>query len=806
MAQYGYFDDETGEYVITDPRTPVKWINYIGDLSFGGFIDQTGGTQLCKGDPALNRITRYSTQIPASDFRGETAYIRLAGHERGRTVFSPYFVPTLSPFDRFECRVGSGYSRWTSEILGIRCEVTVFVPRGDCRVLRDYRVTNLRSDTVVLDLVPVVEYSHFDALKQLTNADWVPQTMQGSAVYEPGRFLTLLQYAFMKRETAVNFFTASLPVSSFETDRKRFLGANEYGSWRSPLSLDGDEMGNYEARRGDNIGALMLHLGSLKPGETRRVVTQLGQAASFASARAGIERFRKTGEVEAAFSALGDFWKDYLGHARFITPDPAMNRMLGVYNPRQCYVTRTWSRYLSLYQLGYGGDRGIGFRDSSQDVMGILDRMPGEGLSLLLKLLSVQRRDGSAMHQFNPLTMEGGIGDSAEYPDRPHYYGDDHLWVVLAVIAYLKETGDLGLLDTVVPFYEKDGSGTALESASVLDHLRRALDFTSRDTGAHGLPLLGFADWNDTVNLASGAESVFTAMLYGRALLEAVELFNKLRDSGEAARRREAWERMGEAVNVAAWDGEWYRRWFAADGSVLGSSENQAGKIYINAQSWSVLSGFAPPERARAALDSVGRLLDTPKGIRLSWPGFDGFDAGKGGITTYPPGAKENGGIFLHTNPWVVIAEAMSGNGERAFRYYDQVNPAAKNESIDGYECEPYCYPQNILGSEHPQFGLARNTWLSGTASWMYQAATGWILGLRAEFDGLRLDPCIPADWSGFEVERDFRGARYRIVVKNPRHLSRGIATIVVDWKSMEGNLIPIFGDGKLHEVRADLG
>jgi cellobiose phosphorylase len=802
--KYGYFDDETREYVITNPRTPLKWINYVGTLAFGGIVDHTGGALICRQDPALNRIVRYIPQLPSSDFKGTTLYLRFK-EEDGYRVFSPYFVPTLAPYDLYECHVGLGYSRIVSQFYGIRIDVTIFVPPGDERVLRDVKITNISERPIELDAIPVVEYTHVNALLQFTNADWVPQTMQSKAYTDPDGTLILTQFAFMNKDSRVNVFTSNRPVSSFESDRKRFLGDNEYGTWANPLSLQEEELGNYEARRCDNVGALLHHLGVIQPGETTRLITQLTQVESVEKARPGIDRYRDASQVDRAFRDLAGFWDGYLSKMQVDTPVASINSLLNVHNPRQCHITKNWSRYLSLYQVGLGA-RGMGFRDSSQDVMGILVQIPEEGRALIEKLLHVQKRDGSAMHQFNPLTMVANEGDSREAEDRPHYYGDDHLWAVLATAAYLKETGDLAFLDHVIPYYEKDKQERPIESGTVLDHLRRAIAFTMDNVGQHGLPLLGFADWNDSVNLRTGAESLFVANMVGKALLEMIELARHFGDKESAARYTDSYETMKRRVNEHAWDGEWYVRYFDVDGSPLGSRANTEGQIYLNAQSWSIISGFATPERAGVALESVHRLLNTPNGLKVSTPGYDGYDPDKGGITTYPPGAKENGGVFLHTNPWVVIAETMVGNGDRAFEYYDQINPVAKNDKIDEYECEPYAYSQNILGDEHPQSGAARNSWLTGTASWAYQAGTQYILGIRSTYEGLIVDPCIPAAWPGFRARRAFRGAVYEIEVKNPDHVCNGVKSLTVNGKVVQGNVVPILEGDQVHQVEIVLG
>ncbi len=800
--KYGYFDDVKKEYIITNPKTPVKWTNYVGTLAFGGIIDHTGGSIITKGDPALNRIVKYIPQLPSSDFKGETLYIRFKKDGKYK-VFSPFFVPTLDKYDKYECHVGLGYQKIVSEFYNIRTEVNIFVPQGANVVIRDIKVTNIGKDVLEIDVIPVVEFTHFDALKQYTNADWVPQTMTVDAIRNEDGTVLLQQYAFMKKAYEQNFFTSNYLVDSFQTDRKLFLGDNEYGTWKNPLELQEESLSNHQTRRGDNIAALLHKLGSLAPGETKRIITQLGQEQPD-KISAAIVKYKDEKAVDTAFLNLGEFWNKYLNKAQFKTPDANFNTMINIHNPRQCHTTLNWSRYLSLYQLGLGA-RGLGFRDSSQDVMGILANVPDDGRKLMEKLLSVQKPNGAAMHQFFPLTMEANEGDSRD-EEGHKFYGDDHLWIILAVSEYLKETGDYDFLQKEITFYNKKLPLEKREKGTVLEHLKRSLNFTKSNTGQHGLPLLGFADWNDTVNLQGNAESVFIANLYGVALNEMIELMKYLDNKSLVTTYREDHEHMKAVLNDHCWDGEWYKRYFEESGEAIGSKTNSEGQIYTNAQSWSILSGFATDERAKKALESVNSKLNTKYGIKLSYPGYNGFDPTKGGVTTYPPGAKENGGIFLHSNPWVMIAETMIGNGDRAFQYYDQINPAAQNDSIDRFECDPYCYPQNILGDEHPQFGLARNSWLSGTSSWTYQAATKYIMGLKPQHNGLEINPCIPKAWNGFTAVREFRNSIYKIYVKNPNHISKGVISMLIDGEKMEGNIIPIFNDNKKHTVEIIMG
>ncbi|MBO4439122.1 MAG: glycosyl transferase [Spirochaetaceae bacterium] len=807
--QYGHFDDEHREYVITNPKTPVKWINYVGTLQFGGFLDHTGGSQLCKGDPALNRITKYIPQLPAGEFKGETAYVRVRKNgqsAKDAQVFSPYFVPTLIKPDSFECRVGMYYTRWVCTFGSLKFDILAFIPRGGSELIRQYTVTNTGKEPLKVELIPVVEFSHFDALKQLTNADWVPQTMQSHSIETKSGNAAIAAYAYMKRDMGVNVFSANVKASSFETDRKRFLGDNEYGTWQNPLSLKNEELSSINAVRGDTIASFILPMGEIAPGKSSTVITQLAQVDRLDLAAAATEKYTTTEAVKKAFDELSSFWDKYLSVIKVNTPDAAFNSMLNLHNPRQCFTTKTWSRYLSLYQLGYGSDRGIGFRDSSQDVMGVIPQIPDEARELIEKLLSVQSTDGSAYHQFNPLSMVAGRGDSLEYEDRPHFYSDDQLWIVLAVSAYIKETGDYEFLKKQIPFYEKDKAEKPLESGTVYEHLQRAVKFTHENCGKHGIPLLGFADWNDTVNLPAGAESLFTANLYGWALLELAELADFKNEKDNAEKWRGWYNDMKKAVLDSAWDGEWFVRYFDDKGEPLGSAKNEYGKIWLNGQSWTILSGFAADtDKGRKAMDSVKKYLATDKGIKLSWPGYKGYDREKGGVTTYPPGAKENGGIFLHPNPWAIIAETILGDGDQAFTYYQRINPAAKNDSIDEYECEPYCYAQNILSNEHPNFGLGRNSWLSGTSSWTYQASTKYILGIRPEHTGLRVEPCIPKAWKGFTVERTCRGAIYKITVKNTSGVSKGVKSIKLDGKAIDGTIVPWQKSGTTHTVEVEM-
>ncbi|MEO6097133.1 MAG: GH116 family glycosyl hydrolase [Fibrobacteria bacterium] len=779
---FSHFDDAQRELVVVDPRTPTKWINYVGTLDFGGFVDQTGGMNLCKRDPANNRVTGYRIDAPPNAPRGSTLYARTTAPDGVRAIFSPFFTPTLGSFERFECRMGLGYNRWIVRMHGFEFEILIFVPAGASQAILDVKVRNVSAPPgTKLDLAPLVEFSHPDALKNLTNADWVPQTMKGKAVGD-----VIIQYPHMAEGRRANFLTGDRPFDSFTTDRNHFLGRYGYGTFQAPGGLLAEHLDNYEAPRADNgnsIAAILYRLGTIEPGKEERLILQLGQGSGAADQAEAIARFRDPARVDEAFQTLKGNWRAYLDRFREVkTPDAALDRVINVLGPRQNHATFFWSRYMSLNQLGYGGDRGIGVRDSNQDLLGVLPYMPEQARQMIERLLSVQRHDGSSMHQFNPLTMKASIGEGHPGSDQD-FYSDDHLWNVLAVIEYIKETGNLAFLEQHVPYYE-EGPGEP-KSGPVLEHLHRALAFTAGNLGRHGLPNLGWADWNDAFNM-EGAESVFSACLYGKALLEMQDLMGLLGDGRSARGYAEDYARMRKNINRNAWDGGWYVSYIGKDGRPFGSKENEEGQIYLYTQAWAVIAGFAPPDRAARAMLSVKERLDTEHGIKVMTPAYKTTLPGIS-ASTYAPGLKENGGVFLHPNPWASIAEAMLGNGDRAVQIIDRILPHKQDPRI--YECQPDVFVQNMAGDEHPQFGLARNPWLSGTVSWVNQALTKHILGIRPAFDGLIVDPVLPAGWPGYTATRVFRGVTCRIRVE--RGAERD-CVVLVDGVSVAGGLIPM--------------
>ena len=496
-----------------------------------------------------------------------------------------------------------------------------------------------------------------------------------------------------------------------------------------------------------------------------------------------VARYREQAEVEGAFDELRADWSAYLGRFTVATPDPEMTEMLSAWNQVQCRTTLNWSRFVSGYETGLG--RGMGTRDSAQDTLGTMHSLPEQARRTLTRTWALQFRDGHAWHQLFPLSGEGGPGLAAEFPAWPQWFSDDHLWLVLATCAYVRETGDLAYLEERVPWADGDDE-------TVWGHMRRAIEFTLANLGPHGLPRAGFADWDDTLNVDHGsgkAESVWCAMQFCRTVLDLAELCRHASRSAEAVRLRDLHAEMAALVNAVAWDGSWYARAFDDDGMPIGVAGEERHRINLNPQTWSVIGEVAPRGRAEQALWSVEEHLATPFGTALLWPPYDGGDDRVRGTSTYPPGAKENGGIFCHANTWLIIAAAMLGRGDDAYLHYRRILPLARTDA-DLFRAEPYVYSQNICGPAHPQFGMARNAWLTGTAAWAFVAATQWILGIRPTFDGLRVAPVIPTSWPGFEARREFRGATYEIRAR--REGPGGAVSLVVDGRPVWGSVVPL--------------
>jgi cellobiose phosphorylase len=800
---FGHFDDARREYVITTPRTPYPWINYLGSERFFGLFSQTAGGYAFYRDARLRRLTRYRYNNVPLDSGGRYFYVR-----DGKDVWSPGYLPMKRDLDAYECRHGLGYSVIAGERRGVRAELTALVPMGYDGEVHRLVLHNTSPRRKSLTLFSCIEFCLWNANDDMTNFQRNFSTgeveVEGSAIYH--------KTEYRERRDHYAFYWVNQPVFGFDTDREAFLGLyNGYGDPDVPLS---GQPANSVASGWSPIASHAIHV-ALDPGEEKALVFVLGYVENpedekwespgvinKTRARAMQQRFERPEAVDAALDELRRYWDERLAVFEVHTGDERLDRTVNIWNAYQVMVTCNLSRSASYFESGIG--RGMGFRDSNQDILGFVHMIPERARERLLELAAVQFEDGGCWHQFQPLTKVGndqsGMG-----------FNDDPLWMILSTAAYVKETGDASVLDESVPFDSRPDLAQPL-----LEHLRRSFLHVVNNLGPHGLPLIGRADWNDCLNLncfsavpdesfqtcgskdGRVAESVLIAGMFcfiGPEYTALARLRGRDDEAREAERHVAA---MRAALDAHGWDGDWFLRAYDDRGAKVGSHECDEGRIFIEPQGFCVMAGAGLDDgRARRALDSVREHLETPHGLVLVAPAFTRYHLELGEITSYPPGYKENAGIFCHNNPWVVIAETRLGRGDRAFDLFRKFTPAYREEIAALHKLEPYVYAQMIAGRDAPLEGQAKNSWLTGAAAWCYVAATQWILGIRPEYDGLRVDPCIPVDWKGFEVVRRFRGKRLRIRVTNPAGTGRGVRELRVTCgadatpRTVPGNVVP---------------
>jgi cellobiose phosphorylase len=801
--------------VIVRPDTPLPWINYLGSEEYFGIISNTAGGYSFFRDARLRRLTRYRYNNAPLDVGGRYLYLR---DDDTGDYWSPSWQPTRTELEDYRCRHGLGYTAIGSRRSGIDVETLYFVPLGETLEIWRARIANRRADRARISVFGAVEFCLWDAADDATN--FQRNFSIGEVEVEEGVIYHTTEYR--ERRNHFAYLACSELVAGFDTQREAFLGP--YRGWDRPTAVDDGRCSGSVAHGWAPSGALHVEL-ELDPGETRDVVFVLGYAENPPEAkfdppgsqtidkrrvRPVLQRYLDPAEVEAAFERLRERWTQLLGVLRVSTPSVHVDRMVNIWNPYQCMTTFNLSRSASLFESGVG--RGMGFRDSNQDVLGFVHLVPERARARILDIAATQLPTGGAYHQYQPLTKRGNdaIGSG---------FNDDPLWLILAVGAYLRETGDLSILQEPVPYDNEPGT-----DAPLYDHLRRALRYTLERLGPHGLPLIGRADWNDclnlncfsdtpgesfqtTVNREGGvAESVFIAGLFALAAGELAAIAARVGDAGEAEEYREGGERLAGAVRRHGWDGEWFRRAYDYAGAPVGSAENDEGRIFVEPQGMCVMGGIGLDDGlAEQALASVRRHLGTPHGIVLVQPAYTRYRLELGEITSYPPGYKENGGVFCHTNPWIMIAETIAGNGDAAFDYYLRINPSAREAISEIHRCEPYVYAQMIAGRDAPTHGEAKNSWLTGAAAWNLVAVAQWILGIRPDLDGLRVDPCLPADWEGFEAERRFRGATYRIAVRKEPGVRGRVTSLLVDGERVDGTLVPLAPAGVTVDVVAEV-
>ncbi len=813
--KYGHFDDKAREYVIDTPRTPYPWINYLGCEQFFGIISNTAGGYCFYRDARLRRVTRYRYNNMPVDNGGRYFYIK-----DGDTVWNPGWKPVKTELDSYSCRHGMGYTIITGQKNGLTASQLSFVPMG---VNAEVHQVTLRNDSGAskdIILTSFVEFCLWNAQDDMTNFQRNFSTgeveVEGSVIYH--------KTEYRERRNHYAFYAVNTPVDGFDTDMETFLGL--YNGFENPQAVFTGKMGNSIASGWQPMAAHQVKV-SLAPGEERRFNFVLGyvevpQAEKFvapsvinkAPAKALLEKLTTDEQIADAFNALKKHWDNLLSAYVLTTPDEKLGRMVNIWNPYQCMVTFNMSRSTSMFESGIG--RGMGFRDSSQDLLGFVHQIPERARERILDIAATQFRDGGCYHQYQPLTKKGNndIGGG---------FNDDPLWLIAGTAAYIKETGDFGILDAATPYdCNPDDCGTLLE------HLEASFYHVVNNKGPHGLPLIGRADWNDCLNLncfsdepsesfqtfsnpnapdERVAESVLIAGMFVAIGPDLVVILRRrgLDDKADACQKEI--DAMNEAILRDGWDGEWFVRAYDAFGHKIGSKECEDGKIYIESQGYCVMGGVGVKDgKAEKALESVHKYLETKHGIVLLQPAYKEYHLELGEVSSYPPGYKENAGIFCHNNPWIIAAETVVGHGDRAFDLYSRIAPAYREEISDLHKMEPYVYSQMIAGKDAPNFGQAKNSWLTGTAAWNFYVISNYILGIKPDWEGLKVDPCIPHTWDGYQVSRRFRGATYAIAIENPSHVCRGVKQVTVDGQAIAGNVLPVFADGKTHQVTVTLG
>lgn len=810
--KYGVFNDTAREYVIATPKTPLPWINYLGSRDFFRLISNTAGGYCFYKDAKLLRLTRYRYNENPLDSNGHYFYIR-----DNNSVWNIGWQPVRAELDRYTCRHGLGYTILESAKGGIAATQETFVPVDENCELSRVSLTNETDAVKQIDLFSAVEFCLWNAMDDMSN--FQRNYSIGEVEVVGSRIYHKSEYRERRNHYAV--FSVNAPVTGFDTDRTAFCGA--YRSFSDPEAVFSGESRNSIAHGWQPIGSHHIRL-TLAPGETKRYIFALGycenpteekftapNVINKTPADRLLSQFETDAQFDAAFAALKEHWNGLLSRFSIRTGDEKLDRMVNIWNQYQCMVTFNMSRSASYFESGLG--RGMGFRDSCQDLLGFVHLIPERARERILDIAATQFPDGSAYHQYQPLTKRGNA-------DVGTGFNDDPLWLIAGTAAYLRETGDFSILDEMVDFDNDPALAQPL-----MEHLRRSFQYTVTHKGPHALPLIGRADWNDCLNLncfstepgesfqtfgpSEGpiAESVFIAGMFVKYGEEYAEICDYLGLSSEAEQARAEVKEMTRAVLDAGWDGEWFRRAYDAFGNPVGSRVCEEGQIFIEPQGMCVMAGIGVAEGlAQRALTSVKERLDTRYGIVLQQPAYTRYHVELGEISSYPPGYKENAGIFCHNNPWISCAETVLGNGDRAFEVYTRTCPAYVEDISETRRTEPYVYCQMVAGCDAPTHGEGKNSWLTGTAAWTFMNVSQYILGIRPTLNGLAVDPCLPSSIKGFSCERVYRGVRYRITVEKPEGVSKGVHSLFVDGTAINGNIIPLDNTKYERTVRVVMG
>lgn len=810
--RYGHFDDEHREYVITDPKTPWPWINYLGNEDFFSLISNTAGGYSFYKDAKFRRLTRYRYNCVPMDNGGRYFYLK-----DGDTIWNPGWKPCKTPLDFYECRHGMNYTRITGRKNAVEASVLFFVPLHTWGEVQKLTLQNLGTETKTLRLFSFQEWCLWNAATDMENFQRNFSTgeveVEGSVIYH--------KTEYRERRNHYAFYSVNASIDGYDTDRETFVGL--YNEFAEPEAVVEGRARNSFAHGWSPIASHYIEV-TLAPGESRDFVFLLGyvenapeekfagkQTINKEKALRMIADFDTTAKVDRAFDELKAYWNSLLSVFTLKSGNAKLGRMVNIWNQYQCMITFCMSRSASFFESGIG--RGMGFRDSNQDLVGFVHQIPERARARIIDIASTQFPDGGCYHQYQPLSKRGNndIGGG---------FNDDPCWLIFGTVAYIKETGDFSILDEMVPFDNQPGSEVTL-----FEHLKVSMNHVLNNLGPHRLPLIGRADWNDCLNLncfswdpnesfqttenkseGSKAESLMIAGLFVVTGKDYVELCRHLGKHEEAERMAQAVSDMEEAVKKHGWDGNWFLRAYDFFGNKIGSHENEEGKIFIESQGWCTMAGIGLEDGfVDKALDSVKERMECEHGIVLNNPAYTTYHVEMGELSSYPEGYKENAGIFCHNNPWVIIGETVAGRGDDAWSHYTKILPSYVEEKYQTlHKVEPYVNCQMVAGKDAARPGEGKNSWLTGTAAWMWYTVSEFILGIKPSYDGLTIDPCLPTSAKEYEVCRKFRGAEYIIKVKNPKGVNKGVRSLLLDGQRMEGNTVP-FSEGR-HTVEVVMG
>ncbi len=806
--KYGYFDDKAKEYVINTPKTPLPWINYLGNEDFFSLISNTCGGYSFYKDAKLRRLTRFRYNNVPRDTGARFYYIK-----DEECVWNPGYLPTKTILDTYECHHGLNYSRFISSKNDISCNLLCFVPLGSNCEINELTLTNLSNKPRNIDLYGVVEFCLYNTIDDSTNF----QRNLNIAEVEVDENTIYHKTEYRERRNHYCFFYANKKHDGFDTERSSFLGL--VNGWDNPEVIENNKTKNEICYGNEPIACHHFSI-ELKPNESKTIIFMLGyvenkddekfiaeNVINKKKAYQLIEKYNSEDKVEKSFNELGEYWEKLLNIFNVRTSDDKFNRMANIWNQYQCMMTYCMSRSASYFESGTG--RGMGFRDSCQDLLGFVHLIPLKARDRIIDIASIQFEDGSTYHQYQPLTKRGNA-------DVGCGFNDDPLWLIAATSAYIKETGDFSILDTPTPFNNAAGSEKPL-----YEHLVRSIEFTENNLGPHNLPLIGRADWNDCLNLncfssipgesfqttsnkeSHKAESVFIAGMfikYGKEFIEIAKHYGK---EDDVAKTEKYLKLINDAILKDGWDGEWFIRAYDAYSQKIGSKECEDGKIYIESNGFCTYAGVGHElGYGKLALKSVEKYLENDYGVEILYPTYKKYHLNLGEISSYPPGHKENGSVFCHNNPWITLAYCVENEPENAFRIYKKNAPAYIENISEIHQTEPYVYSQTIAGRDSPHYGAAKNSWLTGTASWSFVVLSQGLLGIKPEIDGLKIEPCLSKEFTEVYITRIFRGAKYNIHIKNNGLKIKGL---FVDGNLIEGNIVPFNKDKKVYEVEVSI-